>query len=90
MNQVKGETLAELEDAIIQVLKNARARGDAEMRPSDIGRAIGTYRRDPPLPGDSHGRVHHRLLRKLEKAGRVEPVWNEARTKRRWRLIDTE
>ena len=24
MNQVKGETLAELEDAIIQVLKNAR------------------------------------------------------------------
>lgn len=88
MNQVKGETLAELEDAIIQVLlKDAQVNGREEgMRPSDIGRAIGTYRLDAPLPGDSYGRVHHRLLRKLEKEDRVESVWNEARTKRRWRL----
>lgn len=82
MNQANTETLAGLKNLIIKVLKDA----GTEMRPSDIGRAIGTYRRDPPSAGDSRGRVHHRLLRVLEIEGRVESVWNAARTKRKWRL----
>ena len=51
MNQVKGETLAELEDAIIHVLlKNARENGrHAYMRGFEIGKEIGTYRRDAPV-----------------------------------------
>ena len=87
-----GETLAQLEDAIIRVLlKNARENGrHACMRPSDIGREIGTYRRDAPSSDDTFGRVHHKLLRKLENESRVEPLWNESRTKRKWRLTEAE
>ena len=85
-------TLAEPEEAIIHVLlKNARENGrHACMRPSDIGREIGTYRKQAPSSDDPFGRVHHKLLRKLQKEGRVEHVWNESGTKRRWRLTDAE
>lgn len=88
----KDQTLAQLEVAIIHVLfKNAHENGrHACMRPSDIGREIGTYRRHPPSSDDPFGRVHHGLLRKLKKEGRVEPVWNESRTKRKWRLTKAE
>ena len=90
--QSADRTLAELEGAIIHVLlKNACENGrHACMRPSDIGREIGTYRRDKPPPEDIFGRVHHKLLRKLQNEGRVEPLWNESRTRRRWRLTDAE
>ena len=80
-------TLEELEDAIIHVLlKNARENGQhAWMRPSDIGREIGTYRRDIPSGDDPFGRVHHKLLRNLQNKCRVE------HSKRiGWRLTDAE
>ena len=50
------------------------------MRPSDIGREIGTYKRHAPLSDDTFGRVHHKLLRKLQNECRVEPLWNESRS----------
>lgn len=86
------QALAQLEVAIIHVLfKNAHENGrHACMRPSDIGREIGTYRRHPPSSDDPFGRVHHKLLRKLKKDHRVEHVWNESGTKRTWRLTDAE
>lgn len=80
-------TLEELEVAIIHVLlKNARENGQhAWMRPSDIGREIGTYRRDAPSSDDTFGRVHHKLLRKLRNECRVE------HSKRiGWRLTEAE
>ena len=90
--QSADRTLAELKRAIIHVLlKNARESGrHACMRPSDIGREIGTYRKDTPSSDDTSGRVHHKLLKKLHNEGRVEPLWNESRTRRRWRLTDAE
>jgi hypothetical protein len=86
-------TLEELEDAIIHVLlQNTRENGrHACMRPSDIGREIGTYRRHAPSSDDTFGRVHHKLLRKLQNKCRVEPLWNESGKKRiGWRLTETE
>ena len=99
-------TLAQLEDEIIHVLKNARESGYAYI-PADayepdpnggytyikatyIGKEIGTYRRHAPSSDDTFGRVHHKLLRKLQNECRVEPLWNESRTRRRWQLTDAE
>ena len=66
--------LAHLEAAIIHVLfKNARENGQhAYMRPSDIGREIGTYRRRTPSNDDPFSRIHHKLLRNLQNKCRVE------------------
>ena len=85
-------TLARLEDEIVQVLlKNARENGrHACMRASEIGKEIGTYRRYDPSSDDPFGQVHRKLVKKLQNECRVEPLWNESRTKRRWRLTDTE
>ena len=93
MNQARLPTEAQLKDEIIHVLlKHARKNGRHEgMRPSDIGREIGTYRlKYEKRANDPLSRKHHELLRKLERAQRVEPVWNERGTKRKWRLTETE
>ena len=87
------QAIALLEVAIIHVLlKDAREKGQhAGMRPSDIGREIGTYRRKTPSKDDPLGRVHHKLLRKLQNECRVEPLWSESGKKRiGWRLTDAE
>ena len=88
----RDKILALMKDEIIHVLlKDACENGRHTcMRPSDIGREIGTYRRHPPSSDDTFGRAHHKLLRKLQNEGRVEPLWNESRTKRRWRLTEAE
>ena len=81
------QALAQLEVAIIHVLfKNARENGQhAYMRPSDIGREIGTYRTDTPSSDDPFGRIHHKVLRNLQNKCRVE------HSKRiGWRLTDAE
>jgi hypothetical protein len=92
MDHARFERLAQLEDEIIHVLlKNARKNGrHAYIRGADIGREIGTYRRHAPSSDDTFGRVHHKLLRKLQNKCRVEPLWNGSRTQRRWRLTDAE
>ncbi len=74
MNEAKslaGETLAELEDAIIHVLlKNARKNGRHAYMPGfEIGKEIGTYRGHAPSPGDRFGRAHRKLLDKLQDEG---------------------
>ena len=91
-------TLAQLEDEIIHVLKNARESGYAYI-PADayeadpngryayikatyIGREIGTYRRYTPSSNDPFGRAHRKLLNKLHGEGRVEPLWSESGKKR--------
>ena len=54
MNHARLPTEAQLKNEIIHVLlKNARENGRHEcMRPSDIGREIGTYRREEPSIDD--------------------------------------
>ena len=92
MNQA-GRTLAELEDAIIQVLlKNAHQKGrHAYIRGFEIGKEIGTYRKDAPAAGDRFGRAHRKLLDQLQDEGRAEPRWSESGTVRTgWRLTDAE
>lgn len=76
--KLAGGTLAELEDAIIHVLlRNARGKGrHAYMRGFEIGKEIGTYRRDARLPGDRFGRARKKLLDKLQDEGRAEPRWS--------------
>ncbi len=78
--------LAQLEVAIIHVLlKNAREDGRHTcMRPSDIGREMGTYRRRTLSSDDPFGRIHHKLLRRLKEFGRVESVNGG------WRLTEAE
>lgn len=60
--KLAGETLAELKDAIIQVLlNNARQKGrHAYIRGFEIGKEIGTYRRYAPSAGDRFGRAQWR------------------------------
>ena len=65
--------LALLEDAIIHVLKNARESGHAYISGADIGRAMGTYRRQGPP-----GRIHRIILDKLEDGHRVESLRSES------------
>lgn len=89
--KLAGETLAELKDAIIQVLlKNARQKGrHAYIRGFEIGKAIGTYRKDAPRRGDRLGRAHRKLLDELQDEGRAEPRWS-GRVRTGWRLTDAE
>ncbi len=94
MNQTKllaGETLAELEDAIIHVLlKNAPKNGrNAYMRGFETGKEIGTYRRHAPSPGDHFGRAHRKLLDKLQDEGRAEPRLS-GKVRIGWRLTDAK
>ena len=79
--------LAQMENVIIHVLlKHARENGrHAYMRPSDIGREIGTYREHTLSSDDPFGRIHHKLLRKLKGAQRVEYSQGSG-----WRLTDAE
>ena len=76
--KLAGETLAELKDAIIQVLlRNARQKGrHAYIRGFEIGKEIGTYRKDAPRRGDRLGRAHRKLLDQLQDEGRAEPRWS--------------
>ena len=91
-------TLAQLEDEIIHVLKNARESGyayitddayepdpnggPAYIKATYIGKEIGTYRRHAPSSDDPFGRAHRKLLNKLQGEDRVEPLWNESGKKR--------
>jgi len=64
-----------LKNEIIHVLlRHAHKYGRrAYMRPSDIGKEIGTYRLEyQSRKSDPLSRKHHELLRKLEKEGWVE------------------
>lgn len=96
--QKADRTLAELEDAIIHVLKNARESGYAYI-PADayepdpnggyayikatyIGKEIGTYRKHAPSSDDPFGRAHRKLLNKLQDEGRAEPLRSESGKKR--------
>ena len=95
MNHARLLTEAQLKEEIIYVLlKHARENGRHEgMRPSDIGRGIGTYRLKYEKRGsDPLSRKHHELLKKLKKEGRVEFVWYKPRTRRmrKWRLTKAE
>ena len=100
-------TLAQLEDEIIHVLKNARESeyayipakeyepdpngGYAYIKATYIGKEIGTYRRHDPSSGDPFGRIHRKLLNKLEAECRVEPLLNESgKVRIGWRLTDAE
>ena len=90
MNQAKvltDKAIALLEDAVIHVLVNfARKNGrHAYMSAADIGREMGTY--EITAEAKSPGRVHRKILDKLEDDDRVECRWNESGTKRDgWRL----
>lgn len=91
-------TLAQLEDEIIHVLKNARESGyvhipddvyepdpnggHAYIKATYIGKEIGTYRKHTPSSDDPLGRAHRKLLDKLQDEGRAEPLWSESGTKR--------
>lgn len=69
------QEMSHLKNKIIHVLlKHAYEYGlRAYMRPSDIGREIGTYRLEyQSRKNDPFSRKHHELLRKLEKEGWVE------------------
>ena len=82
------QALAELEDAIIDVLlKNAHENGrDAYMSAPNIGRKIGTYRQPyEKRASDPLSRKHYDLLRKLKREGRVEHVERTG-----WRLTEAE
>ncbi len=92
MNQA-GRTLAELKDAIIQVLlKNARQKGrHAYIRGFEIGKEIGTYRLRAPSSGDHFGRAHRKLLDNLQEENRAEPRWSESgKVRTGWRLTEPE
>ena len=88
LSQVQAQrTDRDLAESIIHVLfKHACENGrHAYMRPSHIGKKIGTYRKDDPAPDDTLGRRHHKLLRELQKDGRVEHMKRIG-----WRLTEAE
>ena len=85
--------LALMKDEIIHVLlKDTRENGrHYNMRTRDIGKEIGTYRKDDPPPNDPFGRVHKKLLNELENEHRIESLLSESGKKRiGWRLTETE
>ena len=89
----RDKILVLMKDEIIHVLlKDARENGwDYNMRTSDIGKEIGTYRKDTPPRNDPFGRVHKKLLNELEKEGRIESRRSKSGVKRiGWRLTDPE
>ena len=89
----RDKILALMKDEIIHVLlKDACENGrHYNMRTSDIGKEIGTYRKDDPPPKDPFGRAHKKLLNELENERRIEPLRSESGKKRiGWRLTDAE
>ena len=90
----RDKILALMKDEIIHVLlKDARENErDYNMRTSDIGKEIGTYRKDDPPRNDPFARVHKtKLLNELENEGRIESLRSESGKKRiGWRLTETE
>ena len=90
----RDKVLALMKDEIIHVLlKDARENGrDYNMRTSDIGKEIGTYRKDTPPRNDPFGRIHKtKLLNELEDEGRIESLRSESGVKRiGWRLTEAE
>ena len=83
----RNQIQALMKDEIIYVLqKHAHEHGrDAWMGTSHIGKEIGTYRKDDPLPGETLGRKHKPLLKQLKEEGRVEHEWRIG-----WRLSEAE
>ena len=83
----RDKILALMKDEIIYVLlKHAHEKGrDEWISTSHIGKKIGTYRKDDPLSGETLGRKHKPLLRKLKEEGRVEHALRVG-----WRLSDAE
>ncbi|MDE0686061.1 MAG: hypothetical protein OXI63_24310 [Candidatus Poribacteria bacterium] len=81
------QAMALLNEVVIHVLlKNAHKNGrDTYMRPSDIGRGMGTYRRQSPSGDDPFGQIHHKLLRRLQNECRVEQLEGDG-----WRLTESE
>ena len=82
-----------MKDEIIHVLLNdARENGrDYNMRTSDIGKEIGTYRKYTPPRNDPFGRVHKtKLLNELEMEDRIESLRSESGRRIGWRLTETE
>ena len=90
----RNQILALMKNEIIHVLlKDARENGrHYKMRTSDIGKEIGTYRKDTPPRNDPFGRVHKtKLLNELEKERRIESLRSESGKKRiGWRLTEAE
>lgn len=89
----RDKILALMKDEIIHVLlKDARENGrHYNMRTSDIGKEIGTYRKGDPPPKDPFGRVHKKLLNELENEHRIESLRSESGKKRiGWRLTKVE
>ena len=92
----RDKILALMKDEIIHVLlKDARENGRYyNMRTSDIGKEIGTYRKDDPPPKneDPFARVHKtKLLNELEKEDRIESRRSKSGKKRiGWRLTELE
>ena len=89
MNQARlltDQAIALLEDAVIHVLKNACESGRAYISGKDIGEEMGTYQKT-----GTPGRIHRKILDKLEDEHRVESLRNESGKKRiGWRLTDAE
>ena len=70
------------------LLKNARESGRHEYIPAaDIGREMGTY--ENKKIAKSPGRIHRKILDKLEDEHRVESR-NESGRRTGWRLTDAE
>ena len=84
------QAIALLEDAVIYILlKNAHENGrDAYMSATEIGKAMGTYKKKTP-PGHSPGRIHRIILDKLQNEHRVEAKLT-GRQRTGWRLTDAE
>ena len=96
------QAIALLENAVIHVLKNARESGyvyipadaykldpdggHAYIRATYIGQEMGTYERIGTV-----GRIHRKILDKLEDDCRVESLRSESGKKRiGWRLTEAE
>ena len=82
-----------LKEQVIQLLfNNACQKGQyATMRPTDIGRGIETYRLEYVSRSiDPVSRIHYDILKELEREKRIECVWNERHTRRKWRLTEAE
>ena len=89
----RDKILALMKDEIIHILlKDARENGrHYNMRTSDIGKEIGTYRKSDPPPNDPFGRVHKKLLNELENECRIESLRSESGKQRiGWRLTEAE
>ena len=85
------QAIALLKEVVIHVLlKNAHESGRHEYIPAaDIGREMGTYENEKTAK--SPGRIHRKILDKLEDDHRVECSWSKSGKQRNgWRLTDAE